>query len=118
MDRLRNELLENIFFKLSLITQLINETTDLITSVGTMLIGKLARYPGRQITERNGFPKSLYYILKMFSEESLETSEALYYLRGAGKLAFLIMNQKTSNESLLKILFRTLFCWKFDQLYN
>ena len=99
-DRLRNELLENIFFKLSLITQLTNETADLITSVGTMLIGFLAaRYPGRRVTERNDFPKSLYYILKMFSEQSLETSEAMFYLRGDGKLAFLVMNQNTLNEN-------------------
>ena len=100
LERLREEQVENHFYKLSLITQLTNETADLIASVGTMLIGKIAQYPGRRVTENNDFPKSLYYILKMFSEQSLEeTSEAMYYLRGDGKLAFLVMNQNTSKEN-------------------
>ena len=89
LDRLREEEVENHMYNLSLITQLTSETADLVTSVGTMLIGKLSQHPGRRLTERNNFPKSIYYVLKMVSEQSLETSEALYYLRGAGKFAYL-----------------------------
>ena len=89
LDYLREEEIENQMYKLSLITPLSSETADLVTSVGTMFIGKLSQHPGRRITERNNFPKSIYYVLKMVSEQSLETSEAMYYLRGAGKFAYL-----------------------------
>ena len=86
LDYLREEEIENQMYKLSLITPLSSETADLVTSVGTMLIGKLSQYPGRRLFP---IPKSLYYVLKMFSEQSLETSEAMYYLRGAGNFAYL-----------------------------
>ena len=89
LEILREEEIENQMYNLSLITPLSSETADLVTSVGTMFIGKLSQYPGSRFTEKNYFPKSIYYVLKMFSEQSLETSEAMYYLRGAGKFAYL-----------------------------
>ena len=95
LDRLREEEVENHMHILSLITQLTSETADLVTSVGTMLIEKLSQHPERPFTERNYFPKSLYYVLKMFSEQSLESSEAMYYLRGAGKFAYLSSSEIT-----------------------
>ena len=96
LDYLREEEIENQMYNLSLITPLSSETADLVTSVGTMFIGKLSQHPGRRITERNNFPKSIYYVLKMVSEQSLETSEALYYLRGAGKFAYLSSSETTT----------------------
>ena len=67
------ELLEgeiaHIFHKLSLIQNLTQETMDLITKVGTLVISKLAEDPGptRKPTENESFPKIIYYVLKVFS---------------------------------------------------
>ena len=57
------------FQRLSLIQNLTHETMDLVTNVGTLVISKMAEAPGptRKPTEHESFPKSIYYVLKMFS---------------------------------------------------
>ena len=61
-------LMQDTFHKLSLIQNLTHETLDLVNHVGTLVINKLAKHPFFGMpTEHPSFPKSIYYVLKMFS---------------------------------------------------
>ena len=78
------------FHKLSLMQNLTNETTDLIANFGHLLISKLAEHPGPggKPTEGEGFPKSLYFVLKMFSRVPHVSMEVITNLKEIGRCIY------------------------------
>ena len=85
-EKIFNEEIVDTFHKLSLMQNLTNETTKLIANVGTLLISKLAEHPGPggKPTEGGGFPKSIYYVLKMFSRVPHVSMEVITNLKEFG----------------------------------
>ena len=85
-EKIFNEEIVDTFHKLSLIQNLANETTNLIANFGHLLISKLAEHPGPggKPTEGEGFPKSLYYVLKMFSRVPHVSMEVITNLKEFG----------------------------------
>ena len=86
-EMILNEEIVYAFHKLSQMQNLTNETTNLAANVGTLLISKTAEHPGPggKPTEGGGFPKSLYYILKMFSRVPHVSMEVITNLKEIGK---------------------------------
>ena len=88
--KILNEEIVDAFHKLSQMQNLINETTNLIANVGTLLISKMTEHPGPggNPTEDDRFPKSLYYVLKMFSNVPNVSMEVITNLREIGRYIY------------------------------
>ena len=89
-EMILNEEIVYAFHKLSQMQNLTNETTNLTANVGTLLISKMTEHPGPggNPTEDDRFPKSLYYVLKMFSNVPNVSMEVITNLREIGRCIY------------------------------
>ena len=87
------ELIVDVFYRVSLMQKTI-ETMDLIENVGTLLISRLAERPehsfgpGGKPIEDDGFPKSIYYLLKMFSNVPHVSMKVMRNLKEIGRCIY------------------------------
>ena len=84
-EKIFSEEIVDAFHKLSLMQNFTNETTTLISNVGTLLIRKTSEHPGPEGTEDDNFPKSIYHVLKMFSRVPHASMEVITNLKEIGK---------------------------------